>query len=385
VEAELFARYQDLQRYVGWEPADEERIRDVGPALRPFFPEMIRDFYDEIERHSEARQVITGGAEQIERLKRSLLAWLEELFFAPYDGAYVERRWKVGLRHVQVGLNQVYVNAAMSRLRSGLLEFHERACCGSGSELLSTRRSINKLIDLDLAIIEDAYQTEFLNRQRRVERLATIGQVAGGIAHELRNPLNVIKTSIYFVRHARNASPEKVAGHLERIDRQATMADNVITALNDFGRLPVPQFRPVQLEEFLAEVVRKTLTHDRIQVSIDCPGDLPPACADSNQLRIVFANLLRNAQEAMPQGGRLSIGARVSDHQLVIDVADTGTGIAPEVLTSVMEPFHSTKARGLGLGLAIVRAILDKHHGRIMVRSELSVGTVFTIVIPCHS
>jgi len=221
----LFSRYQDLQRYVGWEPADEERVRAAAPALCPSFPDVINDFYAEIERHPEARKVITGGKEQIERLKGSLRAWLEELFFGEYDASYVSRRWKVGLRHVQVGLDQAYVNAAMSRLRSGLLAFHEQVGKGTVDELLRTRWSINKLIDLDLAIIEDAYQTEFLERQRRVERLATIGQVAGGIAHELRNPLNVIKTSIYYLRNATSASPDKVASHLERIDRQTTLAD----------------------------------------------------------------------------------------------------------------------------------------------------------------
>jgi signal transduction histidine kinase len=380
----LFARYQDLQRYVGWEIADEDRTRAAAPSLLPCFPHIIDDFYEEIERHPEARRVITGGRDQIERLKRSLLSWIEELFFGQYDADYVARRWSVGLRHVQVGLNQVYVNAAMSRMRSGLLSYHEHISRGPFEDVLLTRRSINKLIDLDLAIIEDAYQTEFLERQRRVERLATIGQVAGGIAHELRNPLNVIKTSIYYLRNAKNASPDKIATHLERIDRQANLADSVITALHDFGRLPMPQFEAVSLDGLLQDIVRDSVIAKNIQVAIECPADLPPVCADSKQLRIVLANLVRNAQEAMAEGGRLSIGASAADGQVLINVADNGIGMSPELLQRITEPFHSTKTRGLGLGLAIVRAILDRHHARLAVKSELGVGTTFTVIVPCY-
>ena len=91
--------------------------------------------------------------------------------------------------------------------------------------------SLNKLLDLDLAIIEDAYQTEFQRRQAVAERLATIGKVAGGVAHELRNPLNVVKTSVYYLLNAKNAPPEKIKTHLERIERQVGVADRVITAL----------------------------------------------------------------------------------------------------------------------------------------------------------
>src|SRR5271166_2376526 len=98
--ADLFRRYQDLQLYVGWTRTDEERIRAAAPLVDPHFPSLIDDFYAEIERHPDARRVITGGVQQIERLKGTLLQWLHELFFSPYDADYVVRRWRVGYRHV---------------------------------------------------------------------------------------------------------------------------------------------------------------------------------------------------------------------------------------------------------------------------------------------
>src|SRR6185369_2438487 len=135
-----------------------------------------------------------------------------------------------------------------SRLRGGLTRALQEDWAGEPGALREAVRSLNKLLDLDLAIIEDAYQAEHVARLQRTERLATLGRVAGGVAHELRNPLNVVKTSVYYLLNSRNASPEKIKSHLERIERQVGAADRVITALHDFARMPLPQMEPVPLE-----------------------------------------------------------------------------------------------------------------------------------------
>jgi signal transduction histidine kinase len=208
----------------------------------PFLPALIEDFSAEIERHPAARKVITGGEPQIDRLKRSLIQWLRELFAGPYDHEYVVRRRRVGWRHVEIGLDQIYTNVALSRLRSGLLDALGQSWRGDQQGLVATIRSLGKLIDLDLAKIEDAYQAEHLSQQQRDERLAAIGQISGGIAHELRNPLNVIKTSTYYLLNAHNASPGKTAEHLQRIGQYVTVADDAITALSNFAKMRPPPF-----------------------------------------------------------------------------------------------------------------------------------------------
>lgn len=382
-ESTQYERYQELQRYVGWSEEDAVRVRRVGPLVEKHFVALVEDFYREIDLHPEARKVITGGQAQVERLKGTLVRWLEELLTGRYDDQYVMRRWKVGLRHVEIGLSQVFTNAALSRLRCGLLEAVEREWMDDDSkELLRTRVSLNKLLDLDLALIEDAYQTEFHRREQSIQRLVTIGQVAGGIAHELRNPLNVIKTSVYFLLNASNASPEKVQSHLERIDRQVAAADAVIVGLNNFARLPVPELQTVDTCRFLAQLTDSIELPQNVEVRTDCSSEVGAFLGDPQQLSIVLSNLIRNARDAMPHGGQLQLGAVRNRDGVCITVRDTGTGIPKELLQRVMEPLFTTKARGIGLGLAISKAIVDKHNGKLTATSEPGQGATFMIWLP---
>jgi signal transduction histidine kinase len=375
----IYQRYQELQSYVGWTEEDARRVQSLAGLLAPHLAPLIDDFYDVIQRHPGAAKVITGGRAQIERLKGTLRGWLSDLLTGPYDRAYVLRRWQVGWRHVEIGLDQVYTNVALSRIRAGLIRILNNCWPGDLRELQLIVRSLNMLLDLDLAEIEDAYQAEHLARQQRTERLAAIGQVAGGVAHELRNPLNVVKTSVYYLANARNPTPQKKEEHLQRIERHVALADNVITALSNFAKLPVPNLRPVPLEACVREALEVNPLPDAVQVTTDFQAPLPPALADGDQLRIVMGNLIRNAREAMPQGGRLTLTGRSDDDCVEVAVRDTGVGIAPENLARITEPLYSTKARGLGLGLAITRAILEKNKGSLRVTSEPGHGSTFTV------
>lgn len=377
-----YERYQELQSYVNWTEQDAARVQAIGALVAPYFGPLVDDFYAEIENHPEAKKVITGGEEQIARLKKSLHRWLEELLSGCYDRDYVERRWRVGFRHVEIGLNQVYTNAALSRLRCGLLAAIAAEWRGDSQVLLLALESLNKLLDLDLAIIEDAYQTEFQRRQAVAERLATIGKVAGGVAHELRNPLNVVKTSVYYLINAKNASPEKIKTHLDRIERQVGVADRVITALNDFARLPVPQLDRVELEPCLQEVLEETTLPSNVAVEWSLSSPSPAVLGDRAQLQIVFGNLIRNARDAMPSGGVLRLVVQEVPDHVEVTVQDNGVGIPPESLPRILEPLYSTKAKGIGLGLSIAHEILGRHQGTLHVKSEVGVGSSFTVRLP---
>lgn len=380
---ELFERYQDIQRYVGWTQADADRVRQAAPLVEPAYVDLIDDFYREIGEHEATRRVITGGEAQIARLKQTLRMWLYQLMNGPYDLAYAERRFRVGYRHVEIGLKQIYVEAAVSRLRNGLLQVIQTSWPTSGDpvELVATMRSINTLMDLDLAIIQDAYEMASNDRLQQAERLAAIGRVAGGVAHELRNPLNVMRTSVYFLRNAKNAAPEKIAEHLQRIERQVSNSDSVISALSEFAKLPSPNLQPTPILDCLKKSVPSDSWPENVELVWDLPADLPDALADDKQLAIAFSNLIRNGCESMPEGGRLTLSAQHVQDQIEISVTDTGCGIKAEDLPRIREPFRSTKARGIGLGLALTHAILEKNSGSLKVVSEVGRGSTFTVVL----
>src|SRR5262249_20227337 len=142
---EILRRYQELQAYVGWQAEDAARVAGLRATLAPALQPLIDDFYSEIKRHAATRAVITGGEAQVGRLKKTLLAWLEELLSGVYDRDYVLRRWRVGWRHVQIGLDQVFTNAALARLRRGLLMALESHWTGDAPQLWAVRRSLNTL------------------------------------------------------------------------------------------------------------------------------------------------------------------------------------------------------------------------------------------------
>jgi two-component system, NtrC family, sensor kinase len=378
---ELLSRYRELQDYVRWSDEDAARVHRVKPLIESRVPALIDDFYAEIKRHPDANKVFIDDA-QVARLKGSLKIWIDRLFEGPYDGDYVLRRWEVGRRHVEVGLDHIYAAAALSRLRQGLVLAVRENWPPRWGDVSQTIDSLRTLIDLDLAIIEDSYALAYQERLQRGERLAAIGQIAGGVAHELRNPLNVVKTSAYFLLNAKSLSAERVKEHLNRINRQVNHASDVITALSSFAKPPAPQLNSVSVIECVKGALERYPPPQGIQLNCDLPDTLPKVNADATQLGIVFGNLIRNACDAMPSGGMLTLSATSSDGMVEVRVMDTGIGIEPENLAKITEPLFSTKAKGMGLGLAITHAILSKISGKLRVTSGKGQGSTFLVRIP---
>lgn len=210
------------------------------------------------------------------------------------------------------------------------------------------------------------------------EKLATLGHVSGGIAHEIRNPLNAVRTSVYYLRNAKSPSEEKVAEHLKRIDRQVSLIDNVITALSDIARLPEPATNRCDIPQLLTEAIGSVTLPSGLQIELEVDDGLQ-ADADPNQLSIVFRNLIRNARDATSAGGTIRVSGTVDGKSVLVSVADTGVGIRDEDMKRITEPLYSTKPRGMGLGLAICTAILQKNHGHLSVESLLDEGTTFHV------
>ncbi len=379
-QEQIVARFHDLQRYIGWTETDLENVHEIAPLVKPHVPRIVEDFYEEIHRHEITRRVFTGGVEQAHRVARTLARWLEELVSGTYGAEYVERRWNVGLRHVQIGIGQEYTTVALGRIRIDLVR--ALVAKASPARLSALLITLNRLVDLDLAIMGDAYQYEHVQRLKRGQRLASIGQMTAGIAHELRNPLNVIRTSVFYLQNARDPAPGKLTEHLERIGRQAIVAGDVITGLSDFAKLELPASDLVPVPQLVADVLAARDLPPGTAVELEGVDSCPPVRGDARQLAIVLGNLVGNAAEAMPGGGRLVVRAVAREGRVELTVTDSGPGIDHDFLYRVFEPFYTTKTRGMGLGLAMCRAIVENHGGEIRAERHSGSGARLTILLP---
>ncbi len=240
---------------------------------------------------------------------------------------------------------------------------------------IEMRAELERLVQMRTQELRDA-QAELV----RNEKFSTLGKVSGGIAHEIRNPLNAVKMSAYYLLNANKPPADKVREHLERIDRQVSMIDHVVTTLSDVAKLPEVTLVPTAMKPLLQSVVGSVNLPGDIVVEVDMPDPLPSVLVDEHQISIAFRNLIRNARDAMPEGGTITISAVSPDDQRVIfAVSDTGVGISPSDLPHILEPLYTTKARGMGLGLSIAKEIVIKNQGVLSVDSKLGRGSTFRV------
>ena len=217
----------------------------------------------------------------------------------------------------------------------------------------------------------------------RQEKLAVLGQLAGGVGHELRNPLGVIKNSAYFLNMALESPDPEVKETLELMEKEVAAAERIITSLLDFARVKPPLCRKVDIQQILREALSSFKMPGNITVEYPLVKSLPQVLTDPDQLDQVFKNIILNAVQAMPGGGRLTITTDTRDPDwLAISITDTGVGIPKENIEKVFEPLFTSKAKGIGLGLAITKTFVEGHGGTIEVQSEIGKGTTFTVKLP---
>jgi|YNPNPStandDraft_1061719.scaffolds.fasta_scaffold02563_7 two-component system NtrC family sensor kinase len=219
-------------------------------------------------------------------------------------------------------------------------------------------------------------------------KLASMGQLAAGIAHEINNPLGTVTLFAHLLLKSLPEDDPRRAD-LQMIVDEAARCKEIVSGLLDFSRRGKLKLRPTNLNAVLDEAlasVEKRPEFDNVEVQKVYAADLPEIQADANQLRQVFVNLIVNAAEAMPNGGTLTLATRVSEdgNSVVASVTDTGCGIPKENLSKLFTPFFTTKqlGKGTGLGLAVAYGIIKMHHGQIDVRSTVGKGTTFEVTLP---
>jgi signal transduction histidine kinase len=224
---------------------------------------------------------------------------------------------------------------------------------------------------------------EAQERLIRQEKLAVLGQLAGGVAHELRNPLGAIKNATYFLNMVLEEAEPEVKETLEILDREVVTSARIISSLLDFARPKAPIRRKVDVNNVVQDALSHTAVPESVEVVSELDETLPTILADPDQLAQVFGSIILNDIQAMPQGGQMVIRSEVLSQDLVaVSIRDAGVGISEENLKKIFEPLFTTKAKGIGLGLALAKTIVEGHGGSIEVESEVGKGSTFTVRLP---
>lgn len=218
---------------------------------------------------------------------------------------------------------------------------------------------------------------------QETERLATVGEMAAGITHEIRNPLTSIKGLLELKQMDEDPSDKYTPIILDEVNRIDTIVNDLMMLgkpkSHSFSRENVPH-----ILEYVVSLLKPLAVKNNIKLKTKIAEDLQPIYCDEIQIKQVFINLVKNAIESMENGGEITIAANLSNDNVVIEVIDQGVGIPQEKIPKMGEPFYTTKETGTGLGLMVSIKIIEEHQGDVLIDSEVDRGTSVTVILPIN-
>ncbi len=248
-------------------------------------------------------------------------------------------------------------------------------------ELESARSNLEQKVEERTAELKKVHEVLLLK-----EKLATLGELASSVSHELRNPLGVIKNAIYFFNMKMNSfEDEAIKENIQIITREINIANKIISDLLDFTRGKPPVRLDIDINQLVKEMLSKSLIPANIKVVTDLSEKIPTVSVDPTQIAQIFLNFIENAVQSMEKGGTLKVISRQKDSAVEVAFADEGCGISADNLERIFEPLFTTKAKGIGLGLAVSKNLIEANGGRIDVESEEGRGSTFTITFERNS
>lgn len=409
---------EEMKRYLGFNEQDIALLRQLGPRLEKYFPQMAERFYGQIQRHPDAFRVIAGGETQITRLKQTLQEWACGLFRGVYDEEYAGERYQIGYRHVRIGLEQKYVISAMGIVRAFLME-RLRSEMPAIEERAPYTGALNKILDLDLNLMCESYMHATMENLRKLNEdleqanreLAsasrTKDEFLSHVSHELRTPLNSILGFAKMILDGMCTSREEEQELLQDVFSSAQHLLGLVSDILDIRRIEEGRMS-LRIENVnLRQVLDSTLPLVAMQaaekgirlINETAGATLPVVWADEMRLRQVLINLLSNAVKFTNKG---SVTVRVrtipeapegsergAARLIRLEIEDTGIGIPPDKREAAFEEFvqfHQIEARrfrGAGLGLAISRRLIELMGGRIGLDSGAhGQGTLAWLLVP---
>ncbi len=321
--------------------------------------------------------ILFGSAVAFYFFKRAIITPIQDLAEAMTKGDLTERA--VVTSNDEIGELANSFNTMLQEIKKSRYELENY------NQTLSMKVA-DRTKDLEMALNS---LNEAQEKMLRSQKLATIGQLASSVGHELRNPLGAINNAIYYIRDSLKdteiiKSDQMLAEFLDMAESEIQGATNIIKDLLDFSHVGQLQLQPTNVNELLKSVRSVIPVPENVKIINALDLSLPIIMVDPQRLRQVFINLITNAIQAMPDGGELEINTRyenVGNDLLVvwINFKDTGTGISEETMKKIFEPLFTTKVKGTGLGLCICQGIIETHGGKIIVESVLGKGTVFKV------
>ena len=261
-------------------------------------------------------------------------------------------------------------------------------CLTSLSDITERRQAEDEIRQLNASLekrVEERTR-ELRDAQEQIvrkEKLSVMGELAGSVGHELRNPLSVINSAAYYLKMIQPAASEETKYNLDIIEQEVLIAEKVINNLLDFGRTIVADSEVVSVSKLISQTLNRVTVPASIKVILDVPDDLAKVSVDPIQATQVFGNLILNACQAMnAPGGKLTISAALQGSMIEVHINDNGIGISQENMQKIFDPLFTTKVRGVGLGLPLSKKLIEANGGCIKVLSEEGKGTTFTVCLP---
>jgi len=385
--------FEKLKRCACFTEQDVEHLRSLREPIGPYLAPMAEQFARRVlEQAAGSGPYAAAGWD---RLREAIHRWLEFLFVGPYERQALREHMPVG-RPDSGGLTYHDLAACISAARRALAE------CIRGLDLpdpFDKALSVHKVLDFCQFLAAEAHcedavkhiqaseRREMQARLAEAEQLATIGQWAASLAHEIKNPLAGISGAIQVI--GQNMAPDDP--HKEVIEEILYQVDRLDAAVKDllvYARPTPPQKRSCNLGELVQRVItllREEPALRKVNLRYTPPVPGPQAIVDENQLQQVMANVLLNAGDACENGGTIEIRLDRTGDRVRLLVRDTGKGMTREVAERAFEPFFTTKAKGTGLGLPICKKIVEAHGGMIHIASEPNVGTEVRIELPAQA
>lgn len=366
---------------MGFDEQDEQQLFGMFELISPHFDAIVDSFYEALWLNPRTRMVFSGP-EQVERLRLTLLGWLEHIFTGPFDEQYFKQRLRIGKVHVDVGLLPHFMFGAMNVIRCHILDLILMQQLEVGRVQLQVR-AVERLLDMELTIMVQSYWDVMMELKLQMPTA-----LATGLAHEIRNPLNSLNLNITLMERRLQkiaCDTSSVDPILEVMRSEIRRIKGLTSEIMDFAKpvsVTMGWYDASVLIRDIKTIHEPTLEASHITFVTHCSEDARIWC-DIDRMTQILVNLMTNSIEAMgDREGTITLSVINEREGTRVLFEDDGEGMEPGMRYKIFDLFFTTKAAGTGLGLPIVSKIVDAHDGAIDVLSHKGRGTTFTIFLP---